>query len=80
MKSFQYDLVVMGSTGFTGRLVVEYLLDHYGVKNNQFSWAIAARDERKLGELKLALEHRFSDMLDLPVIVVDSFNKNSNLI
>ena len=77
MKSFQYDLVVMGSTGFTGRLVVEYLLDHYGVKNKQFSWAIAARDKRKLGELKLDLEHRFSDMLDLPVIIVDSYNKNS---
>ena len=67
----------MGSTGFTGRLVVEYLLDHYGVKNKQFSWAIAARDERKLGELKLALKHRFRNMLDLPVIVVDSYNKNS---
>ena len=68
MKNFQYDLVVMGSTGFTGRLVVEYLLDHYGVKNKQFSWAIAARDERKLGELKLHLKHRFSDILDLLVL------------
>ena len=67
----------MGSTGFTGRLVVEYLLDHYGVKNKQFSWAIAARDERKIGELKLTLERRFSDVIDLPVMIVDSFNKNS---
>ena len=67
----------MGSTGFTGRLVVEYLLDHYGVKNKQFSWAIAARDERKLGELKWPLSIILDDVIDLPVIVVDSFNKNS---
>ena len=33
MKEIKYDLVVFGATGFTGRLVAEYLVQEYGVKN-----------------------------------------------
>ena len=50
-KNIKYDLIVMGATGFTGRLVVEYLLKNYGVKNEKFSWAIAGRAQKKLEQL-----------------------------
>ena len=45
-KNIKYDLIVMGATGFTGRLVVEYLIKNYGVKNEKFSWAIAGRAQK----------------------------------
>ena len=38
----------MGATGFTGKLVVEYLIKYYGVKNQKFTWAIAGRNQKKL--------------------------------
>ena len=45
------DLIVFGATGFTGKLVVEYLLKHYGINNQKFTWAIAGRNKIKLEEL-----------------------------
>jgi short subunit dehydrogenase-like uncharacterized protein len=44
------DLIVWGATGFTGRLVVEYLLARYGV-DKTVRWAIAGRSQAKLDEL-----------------------------
>ena len=33
---------MFGATGFTGKLVVEYIIEQYGLKNNKlFKWAIA---------------------------------------
>ena len=52
MKNIEYDLVIMGATGFTGRLVVEYLIENYGVENEEFTWAIAGRDKNKLERLR----------------------------
>ena len=54
MKNIKYDLVVFGATGFTGRLVAEYLVQEYGVKNEKFIWAIAGRDNKKLEEIKIS--------------------------
>ena len=45
--SRDFDIVIWGSTGFTGRLVVEYLLSTYG-EQSPFSWAVAARNKEKL--------------------------------
>ena len=52
MKDIKHDLVVMGATGFTGKLVVEYLIKNYGVRNQHFTWAIAGRSLSKLEKLK----------------------------
>ena len=41
MHNRPYDIIVFGATGFTGKLVVEYLIEHYGVNNKLFTWAIA---------------------------------------
>ncbi|MGZ8982305.1 MAG: saccharopine dehydrogenase, partial [Burkholderiaceae bacterium] len=48
-KSF--DTVVFGATGFTGRLVAEYLNARYGV-GRSVAWAIAGRNRAKLAEVR----------------------------
>ena len=42
-----FDLIVFGATGFTGRLVAEYLLKTYGV-GGAVTWAMAGRNLDKL--------------------------------
>ena len=43
----EYDFVVYGATGFTGKLVVEYLVEKYS-NNSDISWALAGRNLEKL--------------------------------
>ncbi|MEC8277699.1 MAG: saccharopine dehydrogenase, partial [Myxococcota bacterium] len=43
MSSRPFDLILFGATGFTGRLVAEYL-----VQNANCRWAIAGRNKSKL--------------------------------
>ena len=43
----EYDFVVYGATGFTGKLVVEYLVHKYS-NNSQIKWALAGRNLKKL--------------------------------
>ena len=61
-----YDIVVYGATGYTGRLVAEYLADHYKGKGPK--WAMAGRSEAKLAEVR--------DLIgapkDTPLIVANS--------
>lgn len=45
-----YDIVVYGATGFTGRLVAEYLARHYGQEGPR--WAMAGRSAAKLAEVR----------------------------
>ena len=42
--SREYDLIIYGASGFTGRLAVEYLDENY----SDLNWAIAGRNEDKL--------------------------------
>lgn len=66
----KFDVVVYGTTGFTGKLVAEYMSKTYptGVK-----WAIAGRSEAKLLNLKKSLN--LSD--DVGVLVADSTDQPS---
>jgi short subunit dehydrogenase-like uncharacterized protein len=48
-----YDVVVLGSTGFTGALVAEYLSTNYPTG---LRWAIVGRNEGKLQTLKSRLK------------------------
>jgi short subunit dehydrogenase-like uncharacterized protein len=61
-----YDIVLYGASGFTGRLVAEYLLETYG-NGEDLNWAIAGRSESKLRAVASEL-----GAPDLPVIVADS--------
>jgi len=47
-----YDIVVFGATGFTGRQAAEYLDDH---ADAHLRWAIAGRNADKLAEVRAAL-------------------------
>ena len=49
--SAPFDVVVFGATGFTGRLVAEYLNSRYGMGGG-VAWAIAGRDLDKLAALR----------------------------
>ena len=46
-ESREFDVIVYGATGYTGRLVAEYLKDKAGLK-----WAMAGRSEDKLAEVR----------------------------
>src|SRR4051812_13021605 len=49
--SKEFDLIVFGATGFTGRLVVEYLGRHYGA-GSDIRWAMAGRNAAKLEQVR----------------------------
>jgi short subunit dehydrogenase-like uncharacterized protein len=49
----EFDLVVWGATGFTGRLVAEYLLRRYGTDG--LRWALGGRNQAKLEEVRAAI-------------------------
>ncbi len=63
-----YDLVIYGATGFTGRLVAEYLAHHYADHADAPRWAMAGRSLAKLAEVR--------DLVgapgDTPLLVADS--------
>lgn len=48
----EFDLIVYGSTGFTGRLVAEYLQATYGQGGNAPKWAMAGRSSDKLASVR----------------------------
>ena len=43
-----FDIIVYGATGYTGRLVAEYLDQHYGNREDGPSWAMGGRSLDKL--------------------------------
>jgi len=47
----EFDIIVWGATGFTGRLVAEYLNGQYG-NGGDLRWAIGGRNEGKLTALR----------------------------
>ena len=48
----EFDIVIYGATGYTGRLVAEYLSQHYADRADSPKWAMAGRSEAKLGEVR----------------------------
>ena len=76
-KNIKNDLIVFGATGFTGKLVVEYLIKHYGLENQKFTWAIAGRDKAKLEELKQSFICIDPRSASIDTFVADSFDSKS---
>ena len=52
MASRDLDIIVYGATGFTGRLVAEYLAQHYAGRRDAPKWAMAGRSLAKLAEVR----------------------------
>jgi short subunit dehydrogenase-like uncharacterized protein len=70
MTERRYDLVLFGATGFTGRLVAEYLLEAYGA-DGELRWALAGRDPARLESVRDALQGANAEK-PLPLISADS--------
>ena len=66
-SSAKFDIVVYGATGFTGRLVAEYLATHYR-DDKQLKWAMAGRNLDKLAHVRDAV----GAAADTPLIAADS--------
>ena len=52
----EFDLIVYGATGFTGRLVAEYLVERY--TDGSLKWAMAGRSADKLAEVARLMAER----------------------
>ena len=50
-RSKEFDIIIWGASGVTGRLVVAYLFKKYGVNDN-IKWAMAGRDKKKLKQVR----------------------------
>ncbi|OYU36536.1 saccharopine dehydrogenase NADP-binding domain-containing protein [Novosphingobium sp. PASSN1] len=61
-----FDIIVYGATGYTGRLVAEYLAHHYGQDGPR--WAMAGRSAEKLAEVRDLI----GAPADTPLVVADS--------
>ncbi len=68
----RYDIVIMGATGFTGRLVAEYFLEHGPA---DLRWAMAGRSQGKLETVRAELATRFPAASDVPLLVADSLDR-----
>lgn len=62
-----YDIVVYGATGFTGRLVAEYLAQHYGADSG-LRWAMAGRSAQKLESVR----QEIGAPADTPFVIADA--------
>lgn len=67
-----FDIVVHGATGFTGRLVVEYLLQRYPAGSG-LRWAMGGRSADKLA----AVRDELGAPADTPLVVTDSASMES---
>lgn len=65
MSNRDFDVVIYGATGFTGRLVAEYLSREYG---KTVAWAMAGRSEDKLK----AVRDEIGAPADTPLVVADA--------
>ena len=63
----EFDIIVYGATGFTGRLVAEYLAQTYGV-GGDVKWAMAGRSADKLA----AVRDEIGAPRDTPLVVADA--------
>lgn len=73
MSEREFDLVLMGATGFTGRLVAEHLLARHGA-DGALKWALAGRNLDKLAEIRKGLGEAAAA---LPLIQADSHDRAS---
>jgi len=68
----EFDIIVYGATGFTGRLVAEHMLATHGVGRG-VKWAMAGRSKRKLEGVR----QEIGAPADVPLIIADASNPAS---
>lgn len=67
MRNQAFDVIIFGATGYTGRLVAEYLFSRYGV-GGPVKWALAGRSLSKLETIR----DSWANAAALPLIVADA--------
>ena len=71
-KENKFDVVIYGATGFTGKLVAEYMVSQYG-HNQDIAWAMAGRSIDKLEKVREEIRAHH----DTPLLVVNSEDRSS---
>lgn len=67
-----YDIVIYGASGFTGRLVAEYLAQNYG-DSDDLRWAMAGRSAEKLA----AVRDEIGAPASIPLVIADASDPES---
>ncbi len=67
-----YDIVIYGASGFTGRLVAEYLAQKYG-DTADLRWAMAGRSAEKLA----AVRDEIGAPASIPLVIADASDPES---
>lgn len=70
----KYDLVIFGSTGFTGKMAAVYLAKQYGTG---VRWAIAGRRRAALEDVRKEVTRVDAKLKDLPIVIADSSDLKS---
>ena len=65
-KSREFDIIIWGASGFTGRLVAGYIFSKYGT-NGDLKWAMAGRNFAKLELVRSKVADK-----TVPIVVADS--------
>ncbi|ONM43581.1 saccharopine dehydrogenase [Halopseudomonas pachastrellae] len=68
----EFDIIVYGATGYTGRLVAEYLSQEYA-DDSGLRWAMAGRSQSKLE----AVRDEINAPADTPLVVADTGDADS---
>ncbi|MEE4289258.1 MAG: saccharopine dehydrogenase NADP-binding domain-containing protein [Erythrobacter sp.] len=68
MSTPEFDIIVFGATGYTGRLVAEYLAHHYAGHADAPKWAMAGRSADKLAEVRDLI----GAPADTPLVIADA--------
>ena len=74
MSERDHDIVLFGATGFTGKLVAEYLAR---AAPKGLRWAIAGRSKAKLDAVKKELVANDASLADLPILIADGLDEAS---
>ena len=74
----EFDIIIYGASGFTGRLVAEYLASHYAErsavsKTGALKWAMAGRSADKLAAVRSAI----GAPSDTPLVIADADDRAS---
>ncbi len=72
MTNKEFDIVIFGATSFVGKILCNYLVNEYTEPN--LTWAMAARSETKLKELKESLG---ANAAEIPLIIADSSDEQA---
>ena len=70
-KSREFDIIIWGASGFTGRLVAGYIFSKYGT-NGDLKWAMAGRNLAKLELVRSKVADK-----TVPIVVADSNDDES---